>query len=173
MREAFTYMFKDPRYNDKAMTFFIICFIAFALKASPEVLKINTMGLAQGPQVTPVSNPILLVVLPLIGTLFDWVLSGYCLTSIQAITKQNQNYILPFMNIGSSFVKGFKFTVAIILCITAIGILGIPFNITKTCLFLLFFFILAQSLALVKRNTRAKTGKNVFTNLSIGAIIVL
>ena len=70
MKEAFTYMFKDPRYNDKAIVYFVICFIALALMATPEISNLNTVGLSQGPKITPVTNPIF-IILPFIGTLFN------------------------------------------------------------------------------------------------------
>ena len=113
MREAFTYMFKDPRYNDKAMIYFIICTLSLSLMATPELANLNTL-FANGPKVAPVTNPIF-TILPLIGALFNWILCGYFYNCVQALTKQKQNYILPFLNIGSAFVKGFKFTISIIL----------------------------------------------------------
>ena len=87
MREAFTYMFKDPRYSDKAIMYFIICFISLALIASPEIGNMHSVSLSQGPQVTPVTNPVF-AVLPFIGTLINWILCGYYFTCVQALTKQ-------------------------------------------------------------------------------------
>ena len=126
MREAFTYMFKDPGYNDKAIMYFVICFIALALLASPEISNLNTAGMSQSPKVTPISNPIF-AILPLLGVLFNWIITGYYLTCVQAITKQNQNYVLPFINIGGSFIKGFKFTIATILITLVLTLLGFIF----------------------------------------------
>jgi hypothetical protein len=94
--------------------------------ATPEISNLNTVGLSQGPKVTPVTNPIF-IILPFIGTLFNWILTGYYLTCIKAITGQNQNYILPFMNIWTSFVKGFKFIIATILITIALTLLGVLF----------------------------------------------
>ena len=53
MREAFTYMFKDPGYNNKATVYFVICFISLALMASPELANFNGSAMMQGPKVTP------------------------------------------------------------------------------------------------------------------------
>ena len=128
MREAFTYMFKDPRYNDKAMVYFIVCAISLALMATPELASVNVL-LSQGPKVSPVTNPIF-TILPIIGVLFNCILVGYFYTCVQALTKQKQNYILPFINWWSSFVKGFKLTIGIFLFMIVMSIICALFVFT-------------------------------------------
>lgn len=147
MKEAFTYMFKDPGYRKKAEVYFVFCFIALALMATPELANISSgvCPYAQSPIVTPTTSPILLF-LPLIGMVFNFILSGYYFTCVQAITKQQNNIVLPFMNIWSSFVKGFKFFVAVILTSIVFGILyalcvfGGPIAIGVFSLILLLIF---------------------------------
>lgn len=151
MKEAFTYMFKDPRYNEKASVYFIICFIVLALMASPEISNINSIALSQGPKYTPVTNPIF-ALLPFVGSLVNIILLGYYYTCIQAITKQEQNYVLPFMKFGSSFIRGFKLILAtilitIVLCLMCF-ILGLAGHVGVIifCVFItLLFFILGNA----------------------------
>ena len=89
MREAFTYMFKDPRYSDKATVYFVICFIAFALVGLPEITKLS--AIVGTPSITPVTNPLFKLLSTIGKLLLKTVLLGYCYTCIGAIIKQNQN----------------------------------------------------------------------------------
>ena len=118
MREAFTYMFKDPGIKDKATTYIIICFIAFALTALPEISQFSGIA-TTSPYITPVTAPSF-ELLAFCGKLLNLVLLGYSFTCVGAIIKQNQNIVLPFLNIWNSFVKGFKFNIATILLILPI-----------------------------------------------------
>ena len=129
MREAFTYMFKDPGYNNKATVYFVICFISLALMASPEIANLNSTAVIQGPKVAPVTNPTFMF-LPILGSIFNWILCGYYFTCVQALTQQNQNYVLPFLKIGGSFLKGIKFTIAIILISIVLTTLGVLLSVT-------------------------------------------
>lgn len=110
MKEAFTYMFKDPMYEKKAMSYFLICFASLALMATPELNNISDFySMTITPTIKPI-NP-LLNLLPLAGTLFNFILCGYFYTCVQAITNQNNNIVLPYLKIGSSFAKGFCFAI--------------------------------------------------------------
>lgn len=193
MREAFTYMFKDPRYNDKAIAYFVICTLSLALMGAPELASINTL-LADGPKVTTTTSP-LFTILPVIGMVFNMILCGYYYTCVQALTRQNQNYILPFINIPSSFIKGLKLFIAVFLFLIVTGIacalftfagqLGVVICYT---LFLLLFSICANAfLWLFSNEGKISTflawnkafklisanSKTYFTNLIILGLITL
>lgn len=124
MKKAFTYMFQDPGYRKKTEIYFVICFFALALMATPELANIGAgvNPYTQTPKITQVTSPMFFF-LPLIGSAFSIILSGYYFTCVQAIAQQQNNIVLPFMNIWTSFVKGFKFFVTVILTSLVIGIL--------------------------------------------------
>ena len=111
MREAFTYMFKDPGYDKKAITYFVICLCSLALTMSPELANITTPNFAEAAKVAKPSNPIF-TFLPIIGNFFSLLLAGYHLNCVEAITKQNQNIVLPFFNLATAFVRGIKNVIA-------------------------------------------------------------
>lgn len=143
MREAFTYMFKDPGIKDKATTYIIICFIAFALTALPEISQFSGIA-TTSPYITPVTTPSF-ELLAFCGKLLNLVLLGYSFTCVGAIIKQNQNIVLPFLNIWNSFVKGFKFNVGIILLLLPLILLIFLFSLLSkfaTIIFTILVFLL-------------------------------
>ena len=73
MREAFTYMFKDPGYERKAIIYFLICFCSMALMMSPELANIGAPNFAEAVKVAKPTNPIF-IFLPLIGNFFTLLL---------------------------------------------------------------------------------------------------
>ena len=148
MKEAFTYVFKDPGYSKKALVYFMVCFITLALMASPQLLTagIYSESVIQEPQITPVTNPLLIIFISIIGYVFNMFLTGYYYTCIHAIVNQQNNIVLPYMNFGNSFIKGLKFTVAIILISSLVGLLfvltsfaGLIVSTVLAAVLLLFF----------------------------------
>lgn len=128
MREAFTYMFKDPGYDKKAIIYFIICFCSMALMMSPELANIGAPNFAEAAKAAKPSNPVF-VFLPLIGNFFSLLLAGYHLNCVEAITKQERNIVLPLFNLGTAFVRGFKNIIASLLMTLVLVLLFIPFII--------------------------------------------
>lgn len=149
MREAFTYMFKDPGYDKKAITYFVICLCSLALTMSPELANITTPNFAEAAKVAKPSNPIF-TFLPIIGNFFSLLLAGYHLNCVEAITKQNQNIVLPFFNLATAFVRGIKNVIASLFMTLVLVLLFIPCIIggkiaiavgtVLLILFLLYFF---------------------------------
>lgn len=113
MKEAFSYMFKDNKYPQKALTYFGLIFLAnFAVmyaklfapacpncQASPEYPLWTFIGF-------------ILMILPM----------GYGITCVKSLIEQKENFIIPFFNFKNSLITGLKYTLAIIFTGLAIGL---------------------------------------------------
>ena len=117
MRTAFTYMFKDTRFNNKFFSIFILTFIMLALCSTPNLLDTPSITLT----VKKVSNPFIYL-LPYIGMILYIILCGYLCIGIKAIQQQTNNIILPFLNYKTTFLKGLKFFFSLSLLILLIVI---------------------------------------------------
>ena len=109
MREAFTYMFKDPGFRQKAFTYWFICFLTLLFVGASDVFK-NSIA-TQTPTVSSVSSPFLNL-LPFLSILLFAILGGYYFVGVKAIFEQKNNIVLPFINSWKNFVKGVKFGIA-------------------------------------------------------------
>lgn len=105
MKEAFTYMFKDNKYLEKAGVYAGLVLLANLLLNYSQTMNSSGIGL----------------LLLLLGYLALFIPSGYGISCIKAIFTQDENIILPAINIKKNFILGFKIFVAGILLGLAIG----------------------------------------------------
>lgn len=136
MREAFTYMFKDPMFGKKAFTYWSICFLTLLLAGVAEAFKAPIA--TQTPTINSVSNPFL-TTLPLVSIFLFAILGGYYFSGVKAIFEQKNNIVLPFINTWKNFVKGVKFGIAqaipILILVAIIYSLATPSFTTSNLIF--------------------------------------
>lgn len=148
MRKAFSYIFKDPSYIHKFIRLYALFFILLASLALPEILNFANISFFNGPKVISVVNPFLLC-LPVFQILLCSIIIGYGITCINAIYNQNQNIVLPRLNLKNSLIKGIKFYFIIFLFIALITLLYkyvFSLNQISAILFTIFislFFIIS------------------------------
>lgn len=167
MREALTYMFKDNKFCQKGLYFFLVYFVSI-------------LGMTlQGQQELSVLHLVWALLVSIIGFIAAICVYGYFMSAIKALKSQNENYILPMFNLNKSFKLGLKFTVAsaifaFVLCTIffALGLVGGIFsqitnnNLVMTILFLVFmllFLIVYVYKVLALSNIFAET--EAFTSL--------
>ena len=138
MREAFTYMFKDKRLCSKALTYTILSFCAYFLINYSQLLFVpsysNQITITQSVKIFP-------YLILFAGLAFKALTGGYYLNTISAINKQCSNYVLPFFNIKTCFLKGIKLLGSIILIMVTIGALLILSGPIKYYTFILVLFM--------------------------------
>ena len=122
MINAFTYMFYDNKFLQKAIFYFIFCLstklcLEFATVFSEQNIYITAM------------------LLYIVGTIFSIVTNGYFISCVKALISQNKNYVLPVFNM-KSLLLGIKYTISIFLA--------------GLCLFFILFFVFILSLFLGK-----------------------
>ena len=122
MINAFTYMFYDNKFLQKAIFYFIFCLstklcLEFATVFSEQNIYITAM------------------LLYIVGTIFSIVTNGYFISCVKALISQNKNYVLPVFNM-KSLLMGIKYTISIFLA--------------GLCLFFILFFVFILSLFLGK-----------------------
>ena len=111
----------------KAFVYLIIGFIANAFVAYSQMNTCAGMcPINPTPSVSTVT-PLNSVIFHLIGIFINMIIAGYSINAISAISKQENNFILPFFNYGNCFLKGFKFNLAIIFTVVIYTILTILF----------------------------------------------
>ena len=112
MKEAFNFMFKDNMFKKKVLTYFIVTFIAALLSniANTMVPEPNTLPSIQ------------YVILFILGSVIMLIPNGYGVSCIKSIIEQDENIVLPFLNIKNNFVLGFKLAIAIIIMTLVFGI---------------------------------------------------
>jgi len=103
MKEAFTYMFKDNKYPQKALTYFCCIFLAqfaamYARLFTPSCLHCP----ASSDYLLWGNISSILMILPI----------GYQFNCIKSLIEQKENFIIPFFNFKTSLVTGLKVTVA-------------------------------------------------------------
>lgn len=118
MINAFTYMFYDNKFLQKAIFYFIFCLstklcLEFATVFSEQNIYITAM------------------LLYIVGTIFSIVTNGYFISCVKALISQNKNYVLPVFNM-KSLLQGIKYTISIFLA--------------GLCLFFILFFVFILSL---------------------------
>ena len=111
MKEAFTYMLKDNKIVQKALTYF-----GFALASG---LCSNFSQYLTPQNACDIS--ISALVLGLAGIFFSMITSGYGISCKRAIVEQKENIVLPFLKFGSNLFSGFKFGIAITLLALALS----------------------------------------------------
>ena len=119
MKNAFSYMFKDEKFWQKALMYFLIVFVANVLLYYSVIL----------PSKDPVTSPFV----PLIAHLIMMINIGYGFTLIKAIMEQPDEMVLPSVNVLPNLWLGFKYSVSVLLIVLVIAIVGaliIPFVVT-------------------------------------------
>lgn len=148
MREAFTYMFKDNKFYQKYFTYLGLAFAAYFL------INYAYLFTAEGAQTYTnqisfiPTNPFKSWGLLILGLTFKILTAGYFLNTIAAISKQNDNYILPFFNTTNCLTKGLKLLGAllfIIFCFTILLFLSAGFKPLTLTLILIFSIIFCAS----------------------------
>ncbi len=121
IKEAFTYMFKDNKFLQKAFVYFLFAFIAnfFIQYASTTLMPTQ-------------ENPfnIEYYAFLLLGTVLMFIPQGYYVSCVRALKEQQENLVLPYFNLINNFKQGFKFNVSIwLLCIAFCAISIVAFII--------------------------------------------
>lgn len=114
MANAFNYMFKDNKYGQKALVLALITLLT--------QFCYNTADTYKGcySNVPPSAE---YYILNILGTLIHMFAIGYGFACIKALFEQNDNYVLPFINLKNSFILGFKNYIAIFLFTTILAII--------------------------------------------------
>ena len=112
MKEAFNFMFKDNMFVKKALTYSAVVFVATLCSNIANTLapQANTLPSLQ------------FILLSIIGFILMFIPSGYGVSCIKAFIEQNENIIIPFVNIKNNFILGLKLTISIILVTLLFGI---------------------------------------------------
>ena len=108
--EAFTYMFKDNKFFQKASFYFLFAF----LSVFGGVLAETAEGDA-----TLILLAFIIWILGLISNLF---LSGYFISAIRALRTKSENFVLPMFNMGKTFILGLKCFLSMIILEIVVGI---------------------------------------------------
>ena len=138
MEKAFTYMFKDDKFLNKAGGYFLLFFISqlcYFLCSSFSEKKIAIS-----------SSPILLLCF-FIGFFITIILSGYSFNVIKSIILKKENIILPYINFSNNIRLGLKWfasTFLLISVICAICLSGVVLlhNIPSAKLWISLFYFL-------------------------------
>ena len=99
--QAFSYMFKDNKILQKYL-------IISAILAAPILFIIL------------VKIPALQLTVAFLMIFLLIMLSGYWVTCIKAVLNQNENVVLPYINVKNNLVLGFKYAVAGLLLVIAL-----------------------------------------------------
>ena len=147
MREAFSYMFKDPGFGQKFVPFCFVNFIALLLFGAPQLTSITSSV----PTVLKVTNPFWYW-LPFLGGIISFALFGYATVCIKAITQKTSDIVLPFFNFKNSILRGFRFLIAT-LGFTLIGVFSLfILTLTQAWLLLILAIIILGGFALIYFN---------------------
>lgn len=112
MKEAFNFMFKDNMFKKKAFIYVIVAFIANLISNIA-----NTM--APQPNTAPTIQYIIIFI---VGALLMLIPSGYGMSCIKAFIEQNENIVLPFLNVKNNFIIGFKLAVSVLIMALIFGL---------------------------------------------------
>ena len=121
MRKAFTYMFKDKCFYKKALVYLVLSFLYMTFLALAD-MNSGTGSCYSCIQTFGALNITSLVYRGL-GLFFVVILCGYFLSNLEAVMKQKTNPVFPFFNLKQCFIKGFKYTIAILLTFLAFYLL--------------------------------------------------
>ena len=113
MLRAFNYMFKDNMFRGKYISYYLCVFAYLFLTQLQNIFKITRPSLEQ------IGISLLIAI---ISVFVFMLMMGYQMNSINALTKQEGNFILPFFNFKKVLVKGAKYWAAIFLFSTAIAL---------------------------------------------------
>ncbi len=119
MKEAFSYMFRDNKYPQKALTYFALVFFANLATTYANLFAPNCQHCPAAPEYKLWS---------LIGKLLMILPTGYMVNCTKSLIDQKENFILPFFNFRTSLKTGLKYLVALffltsILALVFVGLL--------------------------------------------------
>lgn len=103
MLEAFSYMFKDNKYLNKALIYFI-----FALLGSFCSIYAQTFSPTCAGGGCPVQTDPQVYLWLILGSIIGIIPLGYQFTCMKALMEQKENYVLPTFNFAKNFWLGFK-----------------------------------------------------------------
>lgn len=113
MKEAFTYMFKDNKFMQKALTYLGMVFVA-------NIAIMFSKMFAPGCQnCTPEPKYYLCAIL---GALLMIIPQGYVVSCIKSFIDQKENIVIPFLNLKKNFVDGFKYCLSILILSLVFGL---------------------------------------------------
>lgn len=154
MINAFTYMFNDNKFFQKALFYFIFSFATqFSLESAKVLYARNIFTTA--------------ILLYVVGIIFSIIVNGYFISCVKALISQNKNYVLPLFNI-KMLLPGVKYTLAFflaVLCLSFVFLLVFILSIfigkiLSSLIIIIFVLLLAayfNALAFIFANTEAFT----------------
>lgn len=144
MLEAFTYMFNDNMLKKKALTYFVFVLLANLLTQISLIFAPPARGVVAPPQY---------YILSILSAIVMMIPTGYLISCIKAILEQNENPVLPFLNVKNNFVLGFKFFINILLLSLSVGVIFvlilIPAAILSVILPKIFLYIFLTILFII------------------------
>ena len=81
MKEAFTYMFKDGKYLEKAFAYAGFVFLADFLANFSQYIKGSNLGF----------------LMLILGYIVLFIPSGYGISCVKALMAQKENFVLPYI----------------------------------------------------------------------------
>ena len=119
MREAFSYMFKDNKYKNKALTYFVFAMIAnfCSIYANTFAPSCSGVGCHVEQTISPEAARWLFL-----GVIISLIPLGYHFSCIKALIEQKENFVLPNFNLIKNFVQGLKYFFNIILAVIVYGL---------------------------------------------------
>ena len=118
MKEAFTYMFKDNKFWIKGLSYLGLVFIANLITNYGQTFYPACPRCA-------VSIPWQYWTFIAIGSIINLIPLGYMYTCIKSLIDQDENPILPFVSPWENLIKGFKYSIAILLLLVPLFIVTI------------------------------------------------
>lgn len=110
MEKAFTYMFKDSMFKQKALCYFVLAF------GVDYLIKLGSQYIQNGYSI------VYAICAFVIALILYFPFYGYLVSCIRAVTEQDDNIVLPCLNFGKNFLLGLKYCIATI-------ILGLLFSL--------------------------------------------
>ena len=124
MLEAFSYMFKDNKYINKALIYFV-----FALLMNFCTIYSQTFSPSCAGGECPVQSDPQVYIWMIAGAVIGLIPLGYQFSCIKALMEQKENYVLPTFNIAKNIWLGFKSLLGSTLLGVIFGLIGIVFAI--------------------------------------------
>jgi hypothetical protein len=128
----------------------IYCFFAFVANVFTQI------GYLYAPQNKNTPAEPIYYILSLLGFIASFIPTGYLMSCIKAVREQETNIVLPFLNIKSNFILGFKCMIGIIFMSLVFGFTYVIFLIIPAIIFALIgskvlfaIFVVLMSLILI------------------------
>jgi len=128
MKEAFTYMFKDEKFWQKAFMYFIVIFCV-------NVLTFYSTSI-------PKTQTVSILVLTLLSHLIMLISLGYAFSCIKYLMRKPEEIVLPSVDLWPNFISGLKYIAGAFLLILAVSVVYVPILLTKLPILNLLFVVL-------------------------------